>query len=207
MLENELSVPVVLENDVNAAAFGEHRYGAGRGAKQLICVFVGTGVGGGVIVDGKLLRGTTGNSAEVGHTIFRPGGRTCSCGRSGCVEAYAGGASIPEHYVELGGRKGFNAARIWGLAQRGDKLAAQVAADTVDALVTLIVNLQTLFDTEKMVLGGGVLVHLSGLYHEVLERLKRYLIRNWKSKVRIVRSKLGATAGILGAAALARELT
>jgi len=206
LLESELCVPVVLENDVNAAAFGEHRYGAAKDTGHVICVFVGTGVGGGVIVDGKLLRGTTGNSAEVGHTIFRPGGRTCSCGRSGCVEAYAGGVHIPEHYAQLGGKRGLKAADVWELAARGNRRAARVVSDATAALVTLLVNLQTVFDAGRIVLGGGVIEHLPGLYQKVKEGVKSHLCGHWKSRVRIVRSRLGANAGVLGAAALAREL-
>ncbi len=206
LLENELSVPVVLENDVNAAAFGEHRYGAARGARHVICVFVGTGVGGGVIVDGKLLRGETGNSAEVGHTIFRPGGRPCNCGRSGCVEAYAGGTHIPQHYAQLGGRRGLSASEVWKLAARGNRRALRVAADATAALVMLLVNLQTVFDAGRIVLGGGVIEHLPGLYRRVKEGLKPHFAGPWKSSVRVVRSRLGANAGVLGAAALAREL-
>ena len=206
LLENELSVPVTLENDVNAAALGEHLYGAGQGARNVICVFVGTGIGGGIITGGRLLKGTTGNAAEVGHTVFRPGGRACSCGRRGCAEAYAGGAHIPARYAQLGGRKGLDAAQIWRLARGGDRRAGRVAADAVEALVALVVSLQTLFDAERIVLGGGVIEHVSGLYREIKTGVARCLVGPWKSKVKILRSKLGSNAGILGAAALARKV-
>jgi glucokinase len=206
MLEKQLSVPVLLENDVNCAALGEQRYGAGKEARHVICVFVGTGVGGGIVVNGKLFRGTTGNAAEVGHTIFRPGGRTCSCGRAGCVEAYAGGRHIPAHYAELGGEPDLSATEIWELAREGDTRAVQVKKDAVEALVTLLVNLQTVFDTDRMVLGGGVIEHVPGLYREIKEGAGGFLSGPWKSRVKIVRSALGSNAGILGAAALAEEL-
>jgi glucokinase len=206
LLKRELGLPVILENDVNAAALGEQRFGAGRGARQVICIFAGTGVGGGIMTDGKLLRGATGNAAEVGHTIFRPGGRTCGCGRKGCVEAYAGGAHIPAHYSELGGKKGLNATQIWQRARKGDRRARRVTADAVQAIVTLLVNLQTLFDAERIVLGGGVIDHVGGLYREIKGGMQPYLTGPWKSQVKIVRSRLGANAGILGAATLAAEL-
>lgn len=206
LLENRLSVPVVLENDVNAAALGEQRFGAGKGAQNVICLFVGTGVGGGVIAQGELLRGATGNAAEVGHTVFRPGGRTCSCGRKGCVEAYAGGAHMPEHYRELGGKKGLNAAAIWDLADAGDSRAARVRKDAVEALVTLTVSLHTVMDADRIVLGGGVIRHIPGLHAAVKEGVLAYIVGPWKSKVRIVKSKLWANAGILGAASLAAGL-
>ena len=206
LLEDGLRVPVVLENDVNAAALGEQRYGAGKGAKNVICIFVGTGVGGGIVSGGSLLRGATGNAAEVGHMVFRPGGRACSCGRAGCVEAYAGGAHIPAYYSELGGEPGLTASQIWQRAEEADPFALVVKTDAVQALVTLIVNLQTLFDAERIVLGGGVMRHVKGLFQEVKREITGYLKGMWKSKVAIVRSQLWGDAGILGAASLAADL-
>jgi glucokinase len=206
LLEDGLHVPVVLENDVNAAALGEHRYGAGKGADNVICVFVGTGVGGGIISGGRLLRGATGNAAEVGHTLFRPGGRTCSCGRAGCVEAYAGGAHIPAYYKELGGEPGLTASRIWQRAGEADPFALVVKADAVQALTALLVNLQTVFDAERIVLGGGVIRHVKDLCQDVKREMAGCLKGMWKSNVAIVRSQLWGDAGILGAASLAADL-
>jgi glucokinase len=206
LLEDGLHVPAVLENDVNAAALGEQRHGAGNGALNVICVFVGTGVGGGIVSGGTLLRGATGNAAEVGHILFRPGGRTCGCGRAGCVEAYAGGTHIPAYYAELGGEPGLTASRIWQLAEKADPFALIVKADAVKALVTLLVNLQTLFDAKRIVLGGGVIRHVKGLFAEVKREMASYLKGMWKSEVAIVRSQLWGDAGILGAASLAADL-
>jgi glucokinase len=206
MLEKELSIPVLLENDVNAAALGEQLYGSGRGARNVICIFAGTGVGGGIVVNGEVLRGAAGNAAEVGHTLFRPGGRKCNCGREGCVEAYAGGAHIPKYYEELGGKPDLSATEIWEIARKGGKAAIQVRTDALQALVTLLVNLQTLFDADRIVLGGGVIEHVPGLYRDVKEALGDYLTGPWESKVKVVRSTLGSNAAVLGAAALARRL-
>ncbi len=207
LLEDSLQVPVVLENDVNAAALGEHRYGAGRGANNVICVFVGTGVGGGIISGGRLLRGATGNAAEVGHLLFRPGGRACSCGRAGCIEAYAGGAHIPSYYEELGGEPGLTASDIWRRAQEGDPFALVARTDAVQALTALLVNLQTLFDAERIVLGGGVIRYVRGLFEEVKRELAGYLKGMWRTKTSVVRSQLWGDAGILGAASLAPDLS
>jgi len=206
LLEDGLRVPVLLENDVNAASLGEQRFGAGRGADNVICVFVGTGVGGGVVSGGSLLRGATGNAAEVGHMLFRPGGRKCSCGRAGCVEAYAGGAHVPGYYAELGGQPGLTASQIWRRADEADPFALVVKADAVQALTALLVNLQTVFDAERIVLGGGVMRHVRGLFQDVKREMAGYLKGMWKSKVTIVRSQLWGDAGILGAASLAADL-
>lgn len=206
LLEDGLCVPVLLENDVNAASLGEQRFGAGRGADNVICVFVGTGVGGGVVSGGSLLRGATGNAAEVGHMLFRPGGRKCSCGRAGCVEAYAGGAHVPGYYAELGGQPGLTASQIWRRADEADPFALVVKADAVQALTALLVNLQTVFDAERIVLGGGVMRHVKGLFQDVKREMAGYLKGMWKSKVTIVRSQLWGDAGILGAASLAADL-
>ena len=206
LLEDGLQVSVVLENDVNAAALGEQRFGAGKGARNVICVFVGTGVGGGIVSEGRLLRGATGNAAEVGHMLYRPGGRACSCGRAGCVEAYAGGAHVPAYYTELGGEPGLTASQIWQRAEGADPFALVVKTDAVQALVTLLVNLQTLFDAERIILGGGVIRHVKGLFQDVKREMKDYLKGMWKSEVAIVRSQLWGDAGILGAASLAADL-
>jgi len=206
LLENELSMPVLLENDVNSAAVGEHRCGAGVGARHVVCIFVGTGVGGGIISDGNLVRGATGNGAEVGHLLFKPGGKLCSCGRRGCVEAYAAGSQIPARYAEEGGASGLNASEIWQKARRGEDIAARVVDTAVEALASLIVNLQTLFDSEKIILGGGVLEHSKDLYGRLKKAAGSYFTGAWKSEMKIARSRLGADAGVLGAAALAQDL-
>lgn len=206
ILERRLGVPAVLENDVNAAALGEQRYGAAKGALHVICLFVGTGLGGGVVTGGKLLRGATGNAGELGHLLFRMDGRTCGCGRRGCVEAYAAGSNISEHYRDLTGTPGLNPSQVSERALGGDKVAVRVMKDARDALVTLIVSLQTTFDAEFVVLGGGVIDKLGRHFEEVRKQACAYFTGMWKSPVRIVRSKLGPDAGVLGAAALAREL-
>jgi len=206
LLESKLSLPVVLENDVNAAALGEHRFGAGRGAGHLICIFVGTGIGGGIICAGELVRGATGNAAEIGHMLFRPGGRVCNCGRRGCAEAYAGGFHISARYGELAGREGLNPGQILELARGGDENASRVIEDACQALVTLAVNLQTAFDAQKIVLGGGVMDNAKELFEKVREGVSTWLTGNWKSQVQIVASELGPDAGVLGAAALARGI-
>ena len=205
-IEAELGGPVALENDANAAALAEWRFGAGRGHRDIVYLTMSTGVGGGLILDGRLYRGHQGNAGELGHIPLEAGGERCACGMRGCFEAYAGGAHIPARYAQLGGWKGLDAAQIWRLARGGDRRAGRVAADAVEALVALVVSLQTLFDAERIVLGGGVIEHVSGLYREIKTGVARCLVGPWKSKVKILRSKLGPNAGILGAAALARKV-
>src|SRR5690606_19836377 len=103
MMSERMGVPAVLGNDANAAALGEWRYGAGRGMNDLLVVTLGTGVGSGFIVNGDLVLGHAGNAGELGHTTLYPGGRPCTCGRSGCLEAYVSIRGMITTYTELGG--------------------------------------------------------------------------------------------------------
>jgi glucokinase len=198
--------PAQIENDVNAVALGEHKFGVGKGTKNLVALFVGTGIGGGIISDGQLIRGTHGISAEIGHMIFKVDGNLCSCGRRGCFETYAGGKYIVRNYHRLGGDRSLTMpSEIYQAARKGDRLAKKVWRDALDALSVLCVNLTTALDTEVIVLGGGVIEHSPGLDREIARRVKSYYRGGWKYSPKIVKSTLGADAALLGAAISALE--
>lgn len=163
-------VRVTVDNDVRVATVGEFRRGAGRPYRNLLGVFVGTGVGGGLILEGRLRRGR-GSAGEIGHTTVRPGGRKCSCGRHGCLEAYAGRQSIEQtaHRRQDAGRKTqlFEIMRKRGrdrvtssviakALEQEDELTVELIGEAVDALGIALANAQNLLDLEAIIIGGGL---------------------------------------------------
>jgi len=199
--EKILGRPARIENDVNAAALGEHKFGAGKGAKDLVALFVGTGIGGGIVSGGQLIRGANGFSAEIGHTIFKPGGLRCACGRRGCFETYAGGKYIVRNFHRSGGSRSLKKpSEIYAADKKGDPIARQVWKDALEALSTLCINLAATLDTKVIVLGGGVIENCQGLDKEIKRRVDGYFTRSWKNRPRVVKSLLGADAALLGAA-------
>jgi glucokinase len=163
-------VDVSVDNDVRVAIVGEYRRGAGRPYRNLLGVFAGTGVGGGLILDGKLRHGR-GAAGEIGHTVVRDGGRLCGCGRKGCLEAYAGRSRIEwhaRHLVDKGektsmfsimekqGRDRLTSGVIARALERGDKMAEQLIDDAVWALGVALASAQNLLDLEAIIVGGGL---------------------------------------------------
>ena len=163
-------VPVTVDNDVRVAILGEHRRGAGRPYDNLVGVFVGTGVGGGLVLEGRLREGR-GSAGEIGHTVVKDGGRECGCGRQGCLEAYAGRASIERHARELvekgrrtimfdlmekKGRDRLTSGVIVDALERKDKMAKKLIDDAVWALGIALASAQNLLDVEAIILGGGL---------------------------------------------------
>ena len=204
--EEAFGLPVVLENDATAAAAGEHRYGAGAGTSHMVYLTISTGVGGGVVIDGRLYRGATGNGGELGHVTVDCAGRVCrGCGRQGCLEAYVSGTSIAERASEAG-MGDVSAADVAAAAKAGDPVATEVWTATTDALACGLTSIVNLFEPQLVVLGGGV---VSGTGEQLLgsvrERVRREAMGAAGEAARIVESALGARVGVVGAAAIARE--
>jgi glucokinase len=220
MLSERLGgVNVVLENDANAACWGEFICGAGRDAGDMVFFTLGTGIGGAIIIDGKLIHGCGDNAAELGHTIIHPGGRPCGCGQSGCVEAYASASSTARRAreaVESGEssslsevlrRDGEITCRdVYEHLGRGDTLARRITDQTAEALAILCINILHTVEPERIVFAGGMIAAGEVL----LKRIKHYFEKNiWKMKaenVEICFANLGEDAGITGAAALAKGM-
>jgi glucokinase len=197
--------PAVLENDATAAAAGEHRYGAGRGSRNMVYLTVSTGIGGGVVIDGSLFRGSTGNGGELGHVTVDWRGRECrGCGRRGCLEAYASGTSIAER-AEEAGLPGLAAEDVAAAARAGDETAARVWAETCEALACGITSIANLFEPEVVVIGGGVSRQGEGLLGPVRELVHAQVIGPPDRTIGIVQAELGDTVGVVGAAAVAYE--
>jgi glucokinase len=198
----QLGRRAVLDNDAVAACAGEHRYGAGRGTRDMVYLTISTGVGGGVVIDGQLHRGRTGNGGELGHVTVDWHGRRCrGCGRRGCLEAYASGTSIAERAHEAG-MHGASAADVAEAARAGNDVAARVWDETCEALACGITSIVNLFEPEMVVLGGGVLRTGEQLLAPVRDRVAADAIGD---PVPVVRAELGDAVGVVGAAAVAYE--
>jgi glucokinase len=194
--------PAVLDNDATACAAGEHRYGAGRGARNMVYLTISTGVGGGVVIDGRLQRGRSGNGGELGHVTVDWRGRECrGCGRRGCLEAYASGTSIAERAQETGMHDA-TAADVASAARAGDPIATQIWEETCEALACGITSIANLFEPEIVVLGGGVV--RTG--EQLLAPVRKLVVEQvCGPRVDVVQTALGDAVGVVGAAAIAYE--
>jgi glucokinase len=201
LAERALERPAVLDNDATAAAAAEHRYGAGRGTRNMVYLTVSTGIGGGVVIDDQVFRGSTGNGGELGHITIDWHGRECrGCGRRGCLEAYASGTSIAERAQEAG-MTGATASAVAAAARSGDPVATRVWDETCEALACGIVSLANVFEPELVVIGGGVSRAGDQLLAAVRERVRKETIPS----VDVVQAALGDAVGVVGAAAVAYE--
>jgi glucokinase len=192
----------VLDNDATAAAAGEHRYGAGRGARNMVYLTISTGVGGGVIMDGEVHRGRSGNGGELGHVTVDWHGRRCrGCGRRGCLEAYCSGTSIAERAREAG-MDGASAADVAQAARAGNSIASRIWDETCEALACGLTSIANLFEPEAIVLGGGVVRTGEQLLAPVRTAVAEQMIG---PPVSIVPAASGDAVGVVGAAAIAYE--
>lgn len=221
-LEARVDLPVVVENDANAAAWGEFRYGAGHDVDDLLLVTVGTGVGGGIVVDGELYRGAFGVGAEIGHLRVVPDGILCGCGHHGCFEQYASGSALVREVRQIA-ENGVPAAaslleRAGGLVDRIDGPMITEAARDGDAfalgrlrelgrwLGAGIASLVTVLDPAVVAIGGGVSEADDLLLDSLRESFETHLPgRQHRPLAEIRRATLGNAAGMIGAADLARR--
>lgn len=209
-------VPVVLSNDANAAAYGEYIYGGARGMKHFIMFTLGTGVGSGIVVDGKLVHGSTGAAGELGHAILIPHGRKCSCGREGCLETYTSARGIVQTYIELRRQDpdsermlkevpdGEISSKLIGeAAHQGDPVALKTWAIVGDQLGLAMANSVTFSAPEAIFLMGGPAQVGEPLLRPLREAFDRYLLNIYAGTCQIRMSELKANeVAILGAAAL-----
>ncbi|MCC6036986.1 MAG: ROK family protein [Armatimonadetes bacterium] len=202
-LERSFGVPVTVDNDANAGTLGEWMFGAGKGVNDLLYVNIGTGIGGGIVSGGKMVRGWRNLAGEIGHMTVKPDGPTCTCGRKGCLEALASGSAIGREGTERLGRP-VRSEEVFRLAEQGDPIAKQILAEAVDALAFAIGAAANLFNPKKVILGGGVAEAPEHLLIEPLrEHLVRYTLPQVYEGLEVVRAQLGYDAGIMGAVALA----
>ena len=204
-LQRRLGWPVFLENDANAAAVGEMWLGAARGCSDVVSVTLGTGVGGGVVLNGKLWRGSHGSAGEIGHTTVDPfSGLKCKCGNTGCLELFASATAIVRMARELG-MKELTAEDVYEAGRNGNELALKVFNRFGMYLGIGLANLINLIDPQVIVITGGAVngwdLFASEMYRQVSERAFRATVQ----QVKIARSECGDNAGLLGAARIALQ--
>jgi glucokinase len=202
LAERMFERPVVLENDATAGAAGEHRWGAGARASNMVYLTLSTGVGGGVVIDGRLYRGSWGNGGELGHVTVDWHGRRCrGCGRRGCLEAYVSGTSIAERAQEAG-LDLRSAEDVAAAARAGDAGAVAIWDETVEALACGLISIVNLFEPEMVVIGGGVTRSGDQLLAPVRAAVRESAMRPAGDAVDVVLSSFGDRVGVVGAAAI-----
>jgi glucokinase len=222
-IEQRSQLPVVVENDANAVAWAEARFGAGRGESQLVALTIGTGIGGGFVINGAVQRGRFGAAAEVGHIVMVPGGRPCPCGLQGCLEQYASGNAIlhrakevattsPVLASDLLARAGGRTDHVEGwmvteAARAGDVASLQVFDEVGTWLGRGIAQLAAVLDPGIVVLGGGVSAAGDLLLERVRDAFAKNLTgRGHRPSLRIEMAEFGPEAGMVGVADLARDV-
>lgn len=203
-VEDALGVPVVVENDAAAAAWGEYRFGAAAAADHILMATVGTGVGGGLIMGGELVRGGHGISAELGHMLVERDGRPCECGARGCLEQYASGRALVRAVAARG--HDVEGREITAAAQRGESFAVEALAEVGGWLGHGLASAAALVDPGLIVVGGGVIEAGDLLLGPAREAFRAGLTAaDTREIAGIVPARLGNAAGIIGAADLARR--
>jgi len=220
LLEVETSLPSVIDNDANCAALGEMWKGAGNGAKDLVCVTLGTGVGGGVIANGEIVQGTTGAGGEIGHITSIPeGGAPCNCGKTGCLETVASATGIVRLAVEelskgrssgtlqeLYSQTGqFTAKDVFDAARNGDETAERVIDKVAFHLGLALANIGNTLNPEKIVIGGGVSKAGDFLLDKIRVQFEQFAFSRVKASTELALATLGNDAGVIGAAWLIKN--
>lgn len=213
-LESEIGIPTVIENDANAAAVGENWIGASKGVATSIMVTLGTGVGGGIIINGVVLRGIDGTAGEIGHICVEPFGAPCGCGSRGCVEQYASASAIvrlanekaPQYpKSQLGSRQRLTSLEIFEAGVAGDELALEVFRIMGFYLGISLVDLVNVLNPEVIVIGGGAAAGWDLFIGHVEDQIKTRAFLEPGQRAKLVKAELGDDAGILGAAKIAWE--
>lgn len=204
LAEKYADVPVRIHNDAICAAAGEHWRGSGRGKSNVLGIVVSTGVGGGLILSGRLIDGTTGNAGHIGHVIVDPDGPECACGGFGCLEAIASGPRLTEWAVAQGWRSvdGQTARELAMDAARGHPVARAAMVRAGTALGIAIASTAHLLDLEVVAIGGGLAQAGPLLFEPLEDAFRRHARLEFVRKVTIVPAALGQEAGLVGAAAL-----
>jgi len=220
-LETRTGIHTFVDNDVNVGTLGEHTFGAGQNVQNLVGIFVGTGIGGGIIMQGELFHGASKTAGEIGHIIVKAGGPRCGCGTRGCLEALASRTAMTKQFQKAILKKGkksilseltsgdlglIRSGTLAKAIQRKDKLTLKVLKRATKYLGVGIGSIVNFLNPEMIVLGGGVVEALDDTFLDnIRAAVEKYALPNTLNGVQIVRAKLGDDAGILGAAALARQ--
>jgi glucokinase len=210
-----VQLPASLDNDANCAVLGEWWQGAARGARYVVGLTIGTGIGGGIVIDGRLFHGASDVAGEIGHTSVDLNGRRCKCGNYGCIEAYASGPAIAARAVEgleagatsqlaayvNGNLDAIDAEVVYRASRDGDAFAQEVVRDTARFLGATVANVVNMLNPEVVVICGGVTLAGEQLFAPLREEVRRRAFKPAVASCRIVPGSLPGTAGVLGAAA------
>ncbi|MBA5852027.1 ROK family protein [Clostridium sp. cel8] len=211
-IREKFNIPVVLDNDANVAALGEHRFGAGRGTSNMIFITVSTGIGAGAILNGKLYRGNTGNALEIGHVTLKEDGPKCNCGNYGCAEVMCSGTAIARQGKEavhknmetsLKKYENITAKDVFNEAELGDSVASSIIDESLNFLGIFVANVLNCFDPEVVVIGGGVSKAGKIVFDKINEVASKRSFKHIYDNAKILPAELGTDAGIKGALALA----
>jgi len=216
ILHDRLNLPVHVDNDVNNVALAEHRFGAAVGYNSVVCVALGTGVGGGIIINGKLWRGGNHSAGEIGHIIINEEGPACRCGNNGCLEAYCNSAAIVQRTREKlkggltdvfekvldGSLDNLNIRKLFAAAKKGDKIALEVVNETARYLAVGLAGVVNLLNPDIVIIGGGVADGGGGFVDAVSAEIRKRAFGSAVEKLRVARATLGNNAGFIGAGLL-----
>lgn len=204
IIENALKVPVRIENDANLFALGEGSFGSAKGCRNFVGITLGTGVGGGIIINEQIYRGSKGMAGEIGHIVIHPSGPLCSCGKKGCLEAYSSATAIKK-MMEQQTQLLLEAEEIAGLAMKGDKIAKKIFEKAGYHLGIGMATLVNLLDIEMIVVGGGVCNAWELLEKSIYKGFEEHTFKAHLDKVQIKKSLLVDKAGIYGGFYIAKS--
>jgi glucokinase len=214
ILETKFKIPVVLGNDVEVATIGEMHFGSGKGFSNFVCVFVGTGVGSGIVNNGEIYTGATGTAGEIGHIIVQPNGRLCGCGNNGCLEAYAsrtaishkiyanikkGQPSILKQYYEADPNFRLRSKHLKQAVEEGDELTTNCLIEAAEYLSQGLASVVNFYNPEKIILGGGLVEAVDFFFDMIIKKVKSKCLPVPSNYIEVERTVLGDYSGIVGA--------
>lgn len=216
IMSERLNMPVFVDNDVNSMALAESRFGSAMGARSVVCVTVGTGVGGGVIIDGRVVRGSSSSAGELGHMTIDIDGPECACGNFGCIESFCSSGAMTGRikarlskgltpiFSELleGSPDNLTVKKIFAAARKGDEIANEVVNETGTYLGIGLAGIVNLLNPEVVVIGGGITDGGAGFVDAVTKEIRKRAFSSAVEKLRVTRAALGNDAGFIGAGLL-----
>ena len=214
ILEEKFSIPVNIGNDVEVATFGELKFGAGIGYKDIVCIFVGTGVGSSIVKDGKIHFGASQSAGEIGHIIVDLNGRACACGGNGCLEAYASRTAIETRILgavkkgrksvitELTDGKSISSKHIKKSLEAHDEVVTQYVNEAIDYLSGGIASVINFYNPELIILGGGLIQSVEDFYLQTIKKARAKSLPTPAAKIEFKKAALGDYSGVIGAALL-----
>jgi glucokinase len=205
IIQKKMGVSVFVDNDVNVICLGEWRYGAGRGCRNMICITLGTGVGGGLILNDALYRGEGFAAGEIGHIPINERGPRCKCGGMGCFEHYVGNQTLLTKAAKIFKNKDIQLPDVFRLASEGNTLAVQFWQETATHIGNALVGVINILNPRLIVFGGGVSNNLKFMNPTIRRVIKNQAMKVQRDMVKITRAQLGDDAGMIGAHVLVKE--